>query len=229
MRVCLFVLVLIIGAGCNVSNSSTATTPKTNAEPAEAGPRITALEDDAAALRKLMGYHDVLAYEFAGTWLECWLECEVDGQVVASSQRIAVTPKSFGGEEIDFAESKNVVGWITVWGVEDELLEIKVRAELSRAADGRTYYAFTLPSELTIPPPPPQEDPAKRGRLFRSGTSLEAGWKRPVEIPAELGEAFTLQSSLWEERHEAEGPVIRQLRVSLKALRPEPSGSIAVD
>lgn len=179
-------------------------------------PSIRPLEGDAATLKRLLGYYDVVVYEFRGMWLECWLECEVDGTVTSTIPRVRVSPQEFD-ESATFGDAQDVVGSITVHGMDQNELRLNVQAGLTRD-DGTVVRPHTVPWTLTIPP--------SQGSIHRFGTgaTLDSEWVRRIDLSSMAGEEITLQSYDWQEQEAVDGPVLRTVKVALKVAIIEPPG-----
>lgn len=207
--------------------------PKTAAEQDTATPVenrtevIRPLERDADSLRKLMGFTSVIAFEFTGTLLECWLKCEVDGAMVATSPHARIDAKSFDKRSaVKDSEQPSVTGWLTVWGDQASHLKLLIRAKLQRG-DGTWLYAQSPICELMVPEGSLDQGDQKVSRFLGAG-GLEADWTNHPDLPVEFGEVFTLRSYGWTESKLADGDatdrdVVRTVRVMLKVKRLPPS------
>lgn len=237
-------LLVVVLCGCPRPDSAPklppmeSTTAQESNTALESRPSVRPIAEDAAVLRKLLGYDEVIAYEFRGAWLKCWLECEVDGDVVACTPKHVVSPRWFGSDaKVQPREAEKVIGWITVFGDAREELNLHVRAKLPRN-DAATRHPLMIRSSLRIPELP--DELVKKG-VIKVGTPLEAGWtNREHSLPGIANQPVALQSCSWTEKtrrdwSKAPDPhqpdpyqkVLRQVKVTLYCAEPDDDEDIS--
>ena len=101
----------LLAIGCDKSASSTG-----SAKPS--GPSMNRLRENEAVLEELLGLN-AYVYEFSGTFLELWLECEVEDaktkekELLPSFGPVTVARERFEGRTGSIAKRLN--GTLVVW------------------------------------------------------------------------------------------------------------------
>ena len=131
-RACLLVAAAVTVAGC----ARPASQPPGPVAPAQSsGPTIRKLPEAAALLEELIGV-DAFVYEFSGSFLEVWLEGEVENvgtketEKFRSSFPTAISRDDFKDRTGSIAGK--VRGKIVVWGEERSALSLRISAEVPR-------------------------------------------------------------------------------------------------
>ncbi len=209
------------------------------------GPSVRRLPEKEAVLEDLLDL-DAYVYEFSGTFLELWLECEVEDaktkekELLSSFGPVTVARERFEGRTGSIAERLN--GKIVLWEADEgSVLKLRVSADVPKvepsASDrpgGTTGVGGS--TSLRIPAMPNESSLSGSGGGGRGSRVSDV-----VELPKETGKEFTV---FWYSREEhqytpglAEKSASRTITVRLKGrllaeevpvYRNEPDDSAAV-
>jgi hypothetical protein len=250
-RACLAVALAVTAAGCPRPGSQPSG-PVTTVQPS--GPSIKKLPEAAALLEELIGV-DAYVYEFSGSFLEVWLETEVED--VATKERQTQSTENWFPTDVSRDDFKNrtgpiadqVRGKIVLWGDPGSALSLRITGEVpgKKPAPGAVNREGTTGTSSTfsernvrIPEIPGTPIEGKGGVGFGGGGAYAPD---VIKLPAKVGEPFTIvryerEKDQWKmEVKPPERTVLGKLTVRLQgrllaeevpAYRDQPDDSAAV-
>jgi hypothetical protein len=173
--------------------------------------RLFRLGRESRMLERLMG-DEARVYQFAGTFMECWLEYETGDGLSKRSEPVRIDVSCFVNDvEKGFDVLKHLQGWLVVRGRLHERLDVHLSAEVQVTKDTGVGW-FTPVSHLELPK--------------RVTNEMRDGWANlgnipndSVALPDKVGSDFTVFSNTFKETDTSKGgnvKVVREVTVRLK-------------
>jgi len=179
----------------------------------QSGPSIKRLRDKEEVLEDLIGM-DAYVYEFSGTFLELWLECELENtetkekELLPSFGPVTVAREAFEGRTGSIAQK--LTGTIVVCETDGgSTVKLRVSADVPHAEpaasdpQGETtsvmHHGTTGVAQFTNIPIPAMPKASTDGPTTSGRGSAGSDLPDVVELPKESGKEFTV---LWFSREE---------------------------
>lgn len=174
--------------------------------------RLVYCPEEARILEKLLGC-EARVYQFAGTFIECWLEFESSDGLSARSDVVrideALFRRNMGPDQESFDIARHMHGWLVVRGDFTRSLDLHLR-EVVQVAEDRTSSWTTPASHLDLP--------ERKGASHLGYVFMGSFMPDRVELPNEPGKEFTIFSTTWPEHDFTTDArqVLREVTLQLK-------------
>ena len=172
--------------------------------------RLFPLDWESRILERLMG-GEARVYQFAGTFMECWLEYETSDGLSERSETVRIDAAPFVANGYRNLDLKHLQGWVVVRGDLHRQLDLHLTTEVQITETGKLGWITPI-SHLDLPKPVTN---ARREGWAHLGTMPH----NLVELPDEVGSDFTVFSNTFKEttREADVEKVVREVTVRLKS------------